>query len=109
MRRIPGIKYSLAGHVPLRGCFAITLIILLAPCAYSQMEVSNRLNINIPQSNTQLVKQGRGEESRMIKDKGLNSSFNVKVTTANQKRFDGNRDGYLSGKELQMYLREYYR
>lgn len=88
---------------------AMLIAALLAPCAYSQTKVSNILNINTPQSNNQLVKQGRGEEGRMIIDKGLNTSFSVKVTTTNQRRFDENGDGYLSGREYQMYLREYYR
>lgn len=102
MRKISGIKYTVT--------LINTLIIaaLLAPVAYSQTQL-NVLTVNPAQSDKPLIRQDRGEETRMVKEEGLNTFFSIKVTTTNQKRYDGNRDGVLSGKELQMYLGHYYR
>ena len=77
--------------------------------AYSQTEVNNRLNIDTPQTISPLARQGAAEEGRMIREDQLNNYFTVKVTTTNQKKFDSNHDGYLSGKEFQRYLKHYSR
>ncbi len=88
---------------------AVLIAVLPFPFAYSQTEVSNRLNIDTPQLNNPLIRRDKAEENRMIKEQKLYSYVTVKVTTTNQKKFDRDRDGYLSGNELQMYLRECYR
>jgi len=107
MREISGgIKYT----VPLGGCFAITLIILLfLPSAYSETEISGRLNVDTNQTNHQLIKRDRAGENRMIRENKLYDFYAIKVTTTNQKKFDRNGDGYLSGPEFKEYLAKNYR
>ena len=98
MRNISGIKYT------------ATLIILLScQLAYSAPEISGRLNVNASQAYGELTKYDRSGESRMIKKEKLYDFFSIKVTTTNQKKFDRDQDGYLSGRELQEYLRKYHR
>ena len=97
MRKIPGIKY------------AVTIIIAMAffPLAYCDSQTANLLNLTTPQTTNPLTKQGAAEESRMIKQNQLNTCYSVKVTTTIQKRYDRNQDGYLTGIELQKYLKQY--
>jgi len=96
-------------------CLAVLIAVSLAPSgnlapfAYSQTQITNILKIDTPQTDKPLIRQDRGDEIKMIKSEELYTYFTIKVTTTNQRRFDGNRDGYLNGKELQMYLREYYK
>ena len=99
MREIPVIKYT------------VTIIIaaLFFPLAYSATEISNPFNIVTPQTTNPLTKQGAAEESRMIKENQLDTYYSVKVTTTIQRRYDRNHDGYLTGNELQRYLRQYSR
>lgn len=108
MRKIPGIKYT----VPRGGCFAITIIILIVAVsfqsAYSATKIT-RMNIAAPQTRDKLVRYDKAEENRMIKEQKLYNYYTVKVTTTNQKKFDRDKDGYLSGTQLKKYLREYYR
>ena len=100
MRIISGIKYTVT---------IIIAAIFIPSGAYSQMEVNNLLNIDTPQTTNPLTKQGTAEENRMIREDHLDSYFMVKVTTTNQKKFDGNHDGYLTGTEFQRYLKHYSR
>lgn len=95
----------------MRKIYLAALIIAALSCqfAYSGTEISRRLNINTPQTIQKLTRYNKAEENRMIREEALYEFFSVKVTTRNQKKFDSDRDGYLSGKELQEYLREYYR
>lgn len=98
MRKISGIKYT------------VTLIILFScQLAYSGPEISGRLNVNASQTYGELTKYDRAGENRMINEEKLYNFFSVKVTTTNQKKFDWDQDGYLSGSELQEYLSKYRR
>lgn len=98
MRMIPAIiKYT------------VTIIILFLPAAYSQTEVNKRLNTDTTQTASPLRRQSAAEESRMIREDKLSNYVTVKVTTTNQKKFDANHDGYLSGREFQRYLKHYSR
>ncbi|MDD5271005.1 MAG: hypothetical protein PHE80_07475, partial [Candidatus Omnitrophica bacterium] len=58
-------------------------------------------------SNTGMKKFTKEQERNYIKEYGLKDDFSIKVTTKNQKKFDRNRDGYLSGRELEEYLGKY--
>lgn len=58
-------------------------------------------------SNTNMKKYTKEEEKNYIRESGIKADFSVQVTTKNQKKFDRNRDGYLSGRELEEYLRKY--
>ena len=88
---------------------AIIISTLFFPFAYSDTTISNPLNIATPQTTTPLARQDSAEEGRMIRSNHLDSYFSLKITTINQKRFDKNHDGYLTGSELQRYLRHYSR
>jgi hypothetical protein len=58
-------------------------------------------------SNTGMKKFTKEEEKNYIRERGVKDDFSVQVTTKNQKKFDRNRDGYLSGRELEDYLKKY--
>ena len=88
---------------------AIIIALLFFPAAYSQMEVNRRLNAETPQTTDPLARQSSAEEGRMIREDKISNYVTVKVTTTNQKKFDSNHDGYLSGRELERYLKHYSR
>ena len=88
---------------------AVIIALFFFPFAYSETQISNPLNIATPQTTDPLARQDSAEEGRMIRSDHLGSYFSIKVTTINQKRFDRNHDGYLTGNEVQRYLKHYSR
>ena len=104
MRKISGIKYTATLII-----LAILIAALSCPLVYSATAASRSFTISSPQVKETLVKYNKAEEGRMIREKKLYEFYVIKVTTRNQKKFDGDKDGYLSGKELKKYLAEYYR
>jgi len=67
--------------------------------------VENVLQINKPR--LKLLDLSDSDEMRMIRQNSLGSTVLLKVTTENQEKFDRNHNGYLTGRELQRYLRKY--
>ena len=89
--------------------YAVAIIILFSPFAYSETQIVNPLTKATPQNTVPLIRQNSAEEGRMIREDKLSTYYVVKVTTLNQKKFDSDHDGFLVGKELQRYLKHYSR
>jgi Ni/Co efflux regulator RcnB len=84
---------------------AVAAAMLAAPAAMA-LSLSGVLNANkVPK----LEKMSSQEEREYIEKNNLGNNYTVKVTTKNQDRFDRDGDGYLSGDELNDYLRKYER
>jgi hypothetical protein len=90
-------------HVPKWLVPLLLAVLLAAPQAHA-MTMTGILKDN---SNTGIKKLTNEEEKNYIKECGIEDDFSVQVTTKNQKKFDRNRDGYLSGRELEEYLKKY--
>jgi len=88
-------------HVPL---LSLLLAMMLACTNVYAATMTGVLKDN---SNTGIKKLTKEEEKNYIRDCRIKDDFSVKVTTKNQKKFDRNRDGYLSGRELEEYLKKY--
>ena len=87
--------------------FTIILLAGFAPAAYPEEQTVNVLKIKSDKPG--LINQSGGHEKRMIVDNGWGCLYSVQVTTENQAKFDKDHDGYLTGSEMQNYLRTYNR
>ncbi len=85
------------------------IILLFSPFAYSDTQVSKPLTAATPQNTVPLARQSSAEEGRMIREQKFSTYYTVKVTTINQKKFDSDHNGYLTGRELQRYIKHYNR
>jgi|GEM_PF-5087745 hypothetical protein len=79
---------------------------MLAAPAVMALNLSGVLNAN---KGPKLEKMSSQEEREYIERNNLSNNYTIKVTTKNQDRFDRDGDGYLSGDELNDYLRKYER
>jgi len=88
-------------HVP------IIFLILAMVLACTNVYAASMTGILKDNSNAGIKRLTKEQEKNYIREYGLKDDFSIKVTTKNQKKFDRNRDGYLSGRELAEYLRKY--
>jgi hypothetical protein len=89
----------------LAACVVAAAILLAAPAA-TALNLSGVLNTK---KGPKLEKLNSQEEREYIEKNNFANNYTIKVTTKNQDRFDRDGDGYLSGDELNDYLRKYER
>ena len=84
---------------------AAIIILLFTPITYSATtQISNPLTGVTQQNKVPLARHSSAEEGRMIREQKLSTYNTVKVTTLNQKKFDSDHDGYLTGRDLLRYI-----